>query len=360
MDGPAVIQRPPLGVRLLHALVKEPDWSSMTADDVVAYGDSATRKAASRLARVLTGLPQRGASICWRDVTLPNRELRVRVYRPSTKHGCAYSNLPLVIHIHGGGFMGSAVQSDWVNSHLAVRLPAVVISVEHRRLAPGIPLAAVVDDGWDVLRHVVDHAEEWGDPARTAVFGESAGGLVAALAAIRARESGLPLQAQVLVNPALDVTERALDYRSMAEHAHTPTLTVQRFRAFLRLAVPPETDARAVSPLRADDLGGLAPALVVVPVVDPVADHGRSYVERLREFGTPAELAEYAGATHAFLSMPSLVPQAKAARDAIAEFLQAHVSAVSAVTAPCLNVIPTGHATAYGLRGQTPDLVRPD
>jgi acetyl esterase len=77
------------------------------------------------------------------------------------------------------------------------------------------------------------------------------------------------------------VTETALDYASMAEHAHTPTLSVERFRAFLRLAVPPGTDPYAVSPLRADDLGGLAPALVVVPTVDPVADHGRRYAERL-------------------------------------------------------------------------------
>src|SRR5262249_39449741 len=161
-------------------------------------------------------------------------------------------------HVHGGGFMGSAPQSDWLNSYLAARLRAVVVSVEHRLLAPGISLSAVVDDGWDVLRHIVGHAVEWGvDPARTAVVGEGSGALVVALAAIRARESGLFLRAQVLVNPALDVTEKALDYASVAEHAHTPTLSVERLQAFLRLAVPPGTDPRSVSPLRAKDLGGL-------------------------------------------------------------------------------------------------------
>src|SRR5215510_8687389 len=212
MNHATAIERPPLGVRLLHALIKEPDWSTMTAEELVAFGDAANRKAASRVARVITGLPDRGAAIRWRGVTLPDRELRVRVYQPSPQRGGG-ANLPLVLHVHGGGFMGTAVQSDWVNSHLAARLPAVVVSVEHRLLAPGIPLSAVVDDGWDVLRHVVRHAAEWGvDPARTAVVGESTGALVVALAAIRAKESGLQLQAQVLVNPALDLTETALDY----------------------------------------------------------------------------------------------------------------------------------------------------
>jgi acetyl esterase len=158
------------------------------------------------------------------------------------------------------------------------------------------------------------------------VVGESTGALVAALAAIRASASGLSLRAQVLVNPAIDVTATALDYASIGEHAHSPTLNVERLQAFLRLAVPPGTDARAVSPLCADELGGLAPALVVVPTVDPIADHGRRYAQRLRESGTPVQLTEYPGATHAFLSMPGAVPQAKPARAEIAAFLHAYIS----------------------------------
>jgi acetyl esterase len=324
------VERPPLGIRLLHSLLKEPDWSTMTTQEIVAAGRAATRKAASPLARVITGLPDRDAVVRWQGVTLPDRTLRVRVYRPSPKRSPG-SSLPLVLHVHGGGFMGSAVQSDWLNSHLATHLPAVVVSVEHRLLAPGVSLQAVVDDGWDVLRHVVGHAAEWGvDAARTAVVGESTGALVVALAAVRSKASGLPLRAQVLVNPAVDVTETALDYPSIAEYAHSPTLTVERLRAFLRLAMPPGAAPRAVSPLHMDDLRGLAPALVVVPSVDPVADHGRRYAERLRASGTPVRLAEYPGATHAFLSMPGAVPQAKAARAEIAEFLRACLSPAAA------------------------------
>jgi acetyl esterase len=224
--------------------------------------------------------------------------------------------------------VGTAAQSDWINSHLAARLPALVVSVEHRLLDAETPLAAAVDDGWDVLRHVLRHAAEWGvDPARAAVFGESAGALVTALAAVRARDSGLPLQAQVLVNPAADLTEAMSDHASSTQHAQSPTLTVAQMRLFLRLAVPPGTDPRAMSPLHADDLSGLAPALVVVPTLDLVADHGRRYAERLREAGTPARLTEHPGAPHAFLSMPGLVPQAGAARAEILAFLTARLAA---------------------------------
>ncbi|MEV0590509.1 alpha/beta hydrolase [Nonomuraea cavernae] len=319
-------ERPPLGIRLLHALGKEPDWPAMTAEELVALRDKVNRKRASRLARVISGLPDRGATIQWQEVALPDRGLPVRVYRPSSERtggGAGQAGLPLVLHVHGGGFVGTAVQSDWVNSHLAARLPAVVVSVEHRLLDPETPLSAAVDDGWDVFRHVVRHAARWGvDPARTAVFGESTGAMVTALAAIRARESGLVLRAQVLANPAVDLTSTAFDHASISRHANSPTLTLTRMQLFQRLAVPPGADPRAVSPLYADDLSGLAPALVVVPTVDPVADHGRCYAERLRAAGTPARLAEYPGATHAFLSMPGVVPQAKAARAEIVEFLR--------------------------------------
>ncbi|WP_331767735.1 alpha/beta hydrolase [Embleya sp. NBC_00896] len=308
-----------------------PNWSAMTAQELVAYRDAENRFRASGAARAITGDPDPGAAIQWRKVTLPGRELPVRVYRPAPGRdgeGADRTELPLVLHVHGGGFVGTAVQSDWINSHLAAHLPAVVVSVEHRLLDPETPLSAAVDDGWDVLDHVVQHAARWGiDPARTAVFGESCGALISALAAIRAREAGPHLQAQVLVNPAVDVTGTMFDHASVTEHAHTPTLAVPQLRLIQRLAVPPGTDPRALSPLYADNLDGRAPALVVVPTHDPLADHGRRYAERLRAAGTPARLTEYPGAGHAFLSMPGVAQQAEAARAEILEFLRASLAA---------------------------------
>ncbi len=150
-------QQPPLGIRVLHALRKEPDWLTMPAEALVAFREAENRRRASGLARVITGFPDRRATIGWQQVALPDRAIAVRVYRPTpTRVG-----LPLVLHVHGGGFVGTAVQSDWVNSHLAARLPAVVVSVEHRLVGPGMALSAAVDDGWDVLRHVLEHAAQW-------------------------------------------------------------------------------------------------------------------------------------------------------------------------------------------------------
>jgi acetyl esterase len=277
--------------------------------------------------RVITGFPDRGTTIGWQQVAFPERVLPVRVYRPSRPTAGA-AELPLVLHVHGGGFVGTAVQCDWINSHVAAQLPAVVVSVEHRLIDPETPLSAAVDDGWDVLRHVLDHAAKWGvDPARVAVFGESCGAMVAALGAIRARESELPLRAQVLVNPCVDVTSTALDYPSMVEYADSPTLNRTVIELFRRLAVPQGSDPCSVSPLYADDVSGLPPALVVVPTLDPIADHGRAYAERLRKAGTPVQLSEHPGAGHGFLSMPGVVPQAKAARERITAFLRDHLAA---------------------------------
>ncbi|MET7396563.1 alpha/beta hydrolase [Dactylosporangium sp. NPDC005572] len=313
--------KPPLGIRMLHAVRKQPDWAAMPAEALDAFRDAENRRRSSKLVRVISGFPDRGAAITWQRVALPDRTLPVRVYRPE-----APGNHPLVVHVHGGGFVGTAPQSDWINSHLAARLPAVVVSVEHRLLSRDTPLPAAVDDGWDVLRHVLDAPARWGvDPARVALFGESAGGVVAALSALRARDAGLPLRAQVLVNPVADLTSSAFDYPSMREHADSPTLSVTQMELFLRLAAPDGTDAKALSPLFAGDLSGLPPALVVVPALDPVADHGRAYAEALRSAGTPVRLTEHEGAPHAFVSMPGVVPQAKAARAEIASFLRTHL-----------------------------------
>ncbi|PNE40515.1 alpha/beta hydrolase [Streptomyces noursei] len=313
MNQTAAATRPP-----------EPDFEALTTEELIAYREAENRFRASGAARAITGEPDPGAAIEWRKVALPGRDLPVRVYRPaSTGDGdAARTALPLVVHVHGGGFVGTAVQCDWTNSHLAVQLPALVVSVEHRLVAPDSPLANAADDGWDVLRHVVQHATQWGiDPARTAVFGESFGALVSALTAIRAREDGLHLAAQVLVNPAVDVTDAMYDHPS-----YRPTRALPQLRLLQRLAVPAGTDARAFSPLYADDLSGLAPALLVVPTQDAVADHGRRYAERLRAAGTSVRLTEYPGARHAFLTLPGVEPQAAAAQAEILGFLRAALS----------------------------------
>ncbi|MFJ8444184.1 alpha/beta hydrolase [Kitasatospora griseola] len=309
MSGTTAAVRPPA-----------PDFDTITTEELLAYREAENRYRASAAARAILGEPDPDAAIEWQESALPGRDLPVRVYRPAAGRSAV---LPLVVHVHGGGFMGTATQCDWTSSHLAARLPALVVSVEHRLLAPDSPLTDAADDGWDVLDNLLRRADEWGvDPSRTAVFGESLGALISALTAIRARRAGVELRAQVLVNPVVDVTGAALDRPSMAAYAATPTLTLPQLRFVQRLAAPPGTDAAALSPLHAADLGGLAPALVVVPTHDPVADHGRRYAERLRAAGTPVRLSEYPGAGHAFLTLPGLESQAETARTEILAFLR--------------------------------------
>ncbi|WP_436533184.1 alpha/beta hydrolase [Actinoplanes sp. HUAS TT8] len=301
-----------MSVRVLKALRKEPDWATMSDAELTTLQESENRRRALPAARLISGFPARNVTIGWERIDLPGRTLPVRVYRPAGASG----RLPLVVHVHGGGFVGTAVQCDWISSHVAARLHALVVSVEHRLVGPGVPLSAAVDDGWEVLRRT--SAGEV-DADRVAVFGESAGALVAATAAIRARDAGLPLRAQVLVNPCVDLTETALDYPSMREFADSPMLTVPQMTFFRRLAV---SDQKTISPLYVDDHARLAPALVVVPTADPVADQGRAYAQRLRAAGTPVTVTEHRGAPHAFLSLPHLVPQARAARAEIIGFLR--------------------------------------
>lgn len=314
----ATTHQPPLGVRLVYSLRKEPDYQAMSLTDLVQFGETQIRIINSPLARLMTGRPHPGVTIAWQQIQLADRTIRVRVHRP--KNPTAHK-LPLVLHVHGGGYTGTAVQCDWINSHIAARASSVVVSVEHRLMNHETPLAAIVDDGWDVLRHVFQHAADWGiDPSRVALAGESAGSMVAALSALRARDTGLSIRAQVLINPCVDVTATALDYESVTQYADTPTLTRAGIEFFRQLAVPQGTDPRPLSP-RYADLTGLPPTLVVIPTLDPVADHGRVYAEQLRAEGTAVQVSEHDKAGHAFISLPGLVPQAKPARDRIVDFL---------------------------------------
>src|SRR5262245_9907392 len=143
--------RAPLGTRIVR---DTRDWEAMTDDQVVAAREKANRAASSRAARIVTGLPDSRARIEEDTINLAGRRLMLRVHRPKQAGG----KLPLIISFHGGGFIaGTAAQNDWLNSHLAARCPAVVVSVEYR-LAPQHRLPEPVDDGYDTLVRLVGDA----------------------------------------------------------------------------------------------------------------------------------------------------------------------------------------------------------
>ncbi|MFI6867427.1 alpha/beta hydrolase [Nocardia sp. NPDC050406] len=310
----------PLRTRLLK---DTQDWDAVTDDALKAMRDRGNRAASSRIARLITGAPDRHAHIEQTAIDLPGHRLPLRVHRPKNANG----PLPLILSFHGGGFIaGTAAQNDWLNSHLAARCPAIVVAVDYR-LSPEHPLPAPIEDGYDTLVHLTDDAPTWGiDPSAVAVMGESAGGMIAALLALRARKDGPALHAQVLNYPSTDWTDTLTDYPSMAKNADNPTLSLSRLRASRRLSLPSTLDARTISPLKFDNLADLPPTLVITADLDPLADHGHLYADRLRADGTDARSTCYPKATHTFLSTPGLVPAARPARREILTFLRGHLT----------------------------------
>lgn len=228
----------------------------------------------------------------------PGGDLSVRFYLPE-----ATRPLPVLVYFFGGGWvLGSLAAVDPVCRRLANATPCAVVSVAYRR-APEHPFPAGLEDCYAATRWVAEHGAELGlDPDRRAVGGASAGGNLAAAVALLARErQGPALVLQLLVYPPLD--HRA-DSPSMHE-ALDPLFFGYEDLAWCwshYLADPIDGDSPLASPLRAQDLRGLPPALVITAELDPLRDQGDLYAARLTEAGVPAELLRFEGAVHGFFS----------------------------------------------------------
>ena len=234
--------------------------------------------------------------------------LGVRVYRPS-----AAAALPGLVYFHGGGFvLGGLDMNDRPCRALANQSGCVVISVDYR-LAPEHPFPAAADDAYAATSFVAENAASFGvDRARLAVAGDSAGGNLAAVVALRARDSGGPALAfQLLVYPLVDFTDES---PSMRDFADGHFLTAAGLHWFAGHYLPPSVDRRQpwVSPLHTN-LKGLPPALVMTAECDPLRDQGETFAKRLQDAGVPAELKRYDGMFHPFFSLPGAIDGGKAA-----------------------------------------------
>jgi acetyl esterase/lipase len=230
----------------------------------------------------------------------PAATLPVRVYRTAT--GPEAARRPLVVAFHGGGFVfGGLDQGDWMCSNVADRVGAVVVSVDYR-LAPSHPFPAAVDDAYAALEWAVAHAGELGAEGLVGVMGESAGGNLAAVVSLLARDRGGPRIAhQALLYPTTDLSE------TPAGPDDTPILTRSEMRAFRRhyLGSADPRDPR-LSPLLAEDHAGLPPALVQVAEHDPLRADGIRYAGALRAAVVPVRLTEYVGMPHGYLNFPGV------------------------------------------------------
>jgi acetyl esterase len=251
------------------------------------------------------------------EIPGPRGPVPLRIYQPHDAAG-------VVLAFHGGGWlMGNRDSFDFVCRHLAHDSGLAVVNVDYR-LAPEHPFPAAMDDAWAATCWVAQQGAAHGLPSqRLTVFGESAGGNLAAVVALQARDRGGPqLLAQGLVYPATDARQDSESLATFAEGFLQRAADVAHaFRTYaLDHGVAP-TDWR-LSPLLASSHAGLPPALVLTAECDAVRDDGEAYAARLAQEGVPATCVRYQGMLHTFYSMRGTVPAAALAQQQVAAFLR--------------------------------------
>ncbi len=251
----------------------------------------------------------------------PRGPIPLRVYRPASVADA--TRLPALVFFHGGGWViGDLDTHDTLCRQLTAEAGISVVSVDYR-LAPEHKFPAAADDAWAATRWVAAHAAELGvDGARLAVGGDSAGGNLAAVVALMARDAGGPaLALQALLYPVTDV---AAESRSYADLADGYLLTREGMRWFIAhyLDRAAEGGDWRASPLRATSLAGVAPALVVTAGFDPLRDEGDAYAARLREAGVSVDHVCFGGMIHGFVPMGKLIETGNRAVTLIAASLR--------------------------------------
>ncbi len=270
----------------------------------------------------MQGAPDPVASVDNLALPGPAGEIPVRAYTPEQS-----GPLPVLVYFHGGGWVtGDLETHDGLCRTLANAAGCVVASVDYR-LAPEHKFPAAPEDAYAATRWVAENAGQiGGDPQRVAVGGDSAGGNLAAVVALMARDRGGPqLVFQLLIYPA---TDSACDTVSCRENAEGYLLTLETMRWFWNHYLSSDTDRGNpyAAPLRAPDMRGLPPALVLTAEFDPLRDEGEAYAARLRAAGVPVQFKRYDGMIHGFFGMGALVDQARTAMEEVAAGLQAAFS----------------------------------
>jgi acetyl esterase len=278
------------------------------ADDGPIPHDELVESRASAPDPVLAGSPEPVRVRANVLLPLPGRAVRVRLYRdaPATPR-------PLLLWLHGGGFVGGSLDDvDVAGAGLARRTGLTVLSLDYR-LAPEHPFPAALHDTDDALAWLAQHGEAFGGDGRVLAGGQSSGANLVAAACLVARDRGRPLVArQVLCYPWLDLGADPADGvpQSRDEWYRSQYLAGQ--------AVTP-----LAAPLTAPDLSGLPPALILGAGLDPVVDDARRYARRLEDAGVAVSYLEYGDTPHAFLNFPGVLSAAWTAMQDIADDLGA-------------------------------------
>ena len=229
---------------------------------------------------------------------------------------------PALVYFHGGGFVfGNLDTHDAVCRAIAKESGAVVVSVDYR-LAPEHKFPAAVDDSFAATVWVAANAERLGiDKHRIAVGGDSAGGNLATVIAMRCRDAGGPaLAGQVLIYPVPDVSSLETgSHRELGEGYFLTRAGMEWFTGHYLASADQKRHPEA-SPLLAPNLSGLPPALVITAEFDPLRDEGEAYAQRLRKTGVPVTVTRYPGMIHGFVSMRGVLAGGRQAIQEAAQF----------------------------------------
>ncbi len=255
------------------------------------------------------------------NLTVATRDgyaMPVRLYAPQAQG--AGAAMPTLVYFHGGGFtIGNIDTHDGLCRQLSHLAQCAVVSVDYR-LAPEHRFPTAVNDAWDAVQWLVGQGGALGlDSTRLAVGGDSAGGTLAAVCAILARDAGVPLALQLLFYPG---TAAHADTDSHRHFAKGFVLEDTHIAYFFNQYLPTAADYEdwRFAPLdgkTADgelvDLAGVAPAWFGLAELDTLVDEGVAYADRLRLAGVPVELEIYRGVVHEFIKMGRAIPEAKVA-----------------------------------------------
>ena len=244
-----------------------------------------------------------------RTIPVNGTNIPVRIYRPDRRQGAK----PVLVWFHGGGWViGSLDGSDYGCRMVTNASGCVVVSVDYR-LAPEHKFPTAAEDCYAVTKWVSENARELSvDPNRLAVGGDSAGGNLAAVVSQMARAAGGPaIKYQALVYPVTNHDFGTASYRENAEGYFLTRASMEWFWGHYLRSASDGRDPRA-SPLLAENLAGLPPALVITAEFDPLRDEGEAYAEKLRAAGVAVESKRYDGQIHAFYAN-SLIDDGKAA-----------------------------------------------
>ncbi len=275
------------------------------------------RRSAAEALKPFEGQPEPVARV--QNIRVPGA-MPVRVYSPGRA-----APRPALVYFHGGGWVLCDLDThDVVCRAISRRAEAVVVAVDYR-LSPENNFPVAVEDCYAATRWVASNTGRLGiDPRRIAVGGDSAGGNLAAVVALKARdEQGPALALQVLVYPVTNLS--SFDTPSYAEFAEGYFLTKSQMEWFRDSYLAVSVDAKQpyASPLLATDLHGLPPALVITAECDVLRDEGEAYAKRLENAGVLVTCSRYPGMIHPFFSMPGAIAQANQAIDQVAAALAA-------------------------------------